>query len=103
MKAEATKRQRAQAGDWWRQRGMWNDNGLPHSTTEAAAIESLRKQAGGYAVDLIERWGVEALRDAIRELRADTPLRELHARRGAHADWIELAPGRWVTVIVEAA
>ncbi|MDX2162308.1 MAG: hypothetical protein SF162_13360 [bacterium] len=41
--------------DWWRQRALWRDETLPHSTTEAAAFERILDQCPRRAGDPLTR------------------------------------------------
>ena len=94
---------------WWANPALWTESGRNHSSTEAAALASIAAQARRLAnapePEALETRMAREFRQIVREVlseeRAALPLRELHARRGAKIEYVDIGAGNICAVLVE--
>lgn len=94
---------------WWANPALWTETGRNHSSTEAAALANVAAQARRLAnapePEALETRMAREFRQIVREVlseeRAALPLRELHARRGAKIEYIDIGAGNICAVLVE--
>ena len=94
---------------WWANPALWTESGRNHSSTEAAALADVAAQARRLAnapePEALETRMAREFRQIVREVlseeRAALPLRELHARRGAKIEYVDIGAGNICAVLVE--
>lgn len=94
---------------WWANPALWTESGRNHSSTEAAALANVAAQARRLAnapePEALETRMAREFRQIVREVlseeRAALPLRELHARRGAKIEYVDIGAGNICAVLVE--
>lgn len=94
---------------WWADPALWAEGGRNHSSTEAAALANVAAQARRLAnapePEALETRMAREFRQIVREVlseeRAALPLRELHARRGAKIEYVDIGAGNICAVLVE--
>nr|WP_295383686.1 hypothetical protein [Pseudoxanthomonas sp.] len=93
---------------WWAVPALWAEVGPNHSSVEAEALASIAAQARAAAGQPEPQTISDVVREALAELRAERAaqhtisLADLHARRGARVEYIDM--GGWLRpILVEAA
>lgn len=94
---------------WWANPALWTESGRNHSSTEAAALANVAAQARRLAnapePEALETRMAREFRQIVREVlseeRTSLSLREIHARRGAHIEYVDIGAGNICAVLVE--